>query len=65
MAVVGVAVATTKSEGRRPLLLAEVSGLVLSILALAGSPVLAKGKDEKIVRVHGLLTYTASYQVST
>ena len=59
-----MAVATVDKVGRRPLLLAGVTGLVLSLLALSGAQGLVKGQTATWVSVVGLLAYTASYQVS-
>ena len=59
----GVAVATVDKLGRRPLLLAGVSGLVLSLLALGGAQYIEKGSVATWTSVVGLLAYTACYQV--
>lgn len=59
----GVAVAFVDKLGRRPLLLAGVSGLVLSLLALGSAQYLDKGSVATWTSVVALLAYTASYQV--
>lgn len=61
----GVAVATVDKLGRRPLLLAGVSGLVLSLIALGSAQYLEKGSVSTWTSVAALLAYTASYQVSS
>ena len=59
----GVAVATVDKLGRRPLLLAGVGGLVLSLLALSSSQEFLHGSTATWVSVGGLLAYCACYQV--
>ena len=55
--------ATVDKLGRRPLLLAGVGGLVLSLLALSSSQEFLHGSTATWVSVGGLLAYCACYQV--
>lgn len=67
LVMTGVAVATVDSWGRRPLLLAGVSGIVLSLLALgsAGSGLLPVGDlGVAYANLAALLVYVGAYQMS-
>jgi hypothetical protein len=59
----GVAVLTVDSLGRRPLLLAGVSSMVVALLALGGSNLVLSGSLETWTSVIALLVYVGAYQV--
>jgi MFS family permease len=60
----GVAVFSVDSVGRRPLLLAGVTGMTFALLALGGSSLTLTGSVATWTSVIALLVYVGAYQVS-
>lgn len=61
--IAGVAVATVESVGRRPLLLAGVSGMTVALLVLGGAALGLQGSVATWTSVVALLAYVGAYQV--
>jgi len=62
--ITGVACAKVDSWGRRPLLLAGISGIVASLVVLSGSTQGLLGDSSALTSVGALLIYVGCYQLS-